>query len=407
MNFKMKISTILIFTILIISTSFIFFFNQSGLSEAKDTSPPFIDSVTGSITQEAGETTTITIKSSDNVGIILAKLYYRPASALRWSSSSILSGNASISIPADANENWYYYVIIDDAAGNGPIGNPSVDGSLYYTITVITNSETNTPDQNNNSLFKHDSTISHVFFEVGTKIVCSECPKVADMLDEMFKSGNYPFYYVSLSNTDQIAAQRITQYNLLGYPTIYIDGGYRVLMGSNIQKSDIEQVISEAIARQKPNIYINLQTTPNKDTNELAVKVIIKNNENTQYNGHLRVYLTDFLSTSGEGNTPQRFLFRELLIDDNIEIKPMEQIQLIKNKSIGALDLENLVIFAAVFNSEKKTSYYHPPDKNPFNAYYVDAVSAALVVEGGKYTTGGWYFKSKSQLLSHSWKTNT
>jgi len=383
MNLKSKISAILIITLLIFSASFIFFFKKSDISEAKDMLPPTIDSVTGSITQKAGESTTIAIKSSDNVGVISAKLYYRPASALRWSSTPILSGNASISLPADTIENWYYYIIIDDAAGNGPIGDPSIDGSLYYTITVIPNSDTNTPNQSSNSLFQHDSTNPHVFFEVGTKVVCSECPKVAGMLDEMFKSGNYPFYYVSLSSTASLAIQRITQYNLYGYPTIYIDGGYRVLMGSSIQKSDLEQAITAALARQKPNISIDLQATQNEETNELIVKVIIKNNENTLYNGHLRVYLTDLVSTSGEGNTPQRFLFRELLIDDNIEIQPVEQTQLMKNKSIGLLDPENIVLFSAVFNSEKKTSYSHPPDKNPFNAYYVDAISASLFVEGG------------------------
>ena len=383
MNLKSKISAILIITFLIFSASFIFFFNNSGISEARDILPPTINSVTGSITQKAGESTNITIKSSDNVGVISAKLYYRPASALRWSSTSILSGNASISLPADTIENWYYYVIIDDAAGNGPIGNPSIDGSLYYTITVIPNSETNMSNQSNKGLFQHDSTITHVLFEVGTKVVCSECPKVTGILDEMFKSGNYPFYYISLSSTDPIATQRIAQYNLYGYPTIYIDGGYRVLMGSNIQKSDLEQAITTALARQKSNIFINLQVTQNEATNELTTNVLIKNNENKIYNGHLRVYFTDMVSTSSEGNTPQRFLFRELFMDNDIEIQSMEQIQLKKNKSIDTLDLENLVIFAAVFNSEKKMSYSYPPDKNPFNAYYVDAISAALVIEGG------------------------
>jgi hypothetical protein len=123
--------------------------------------------------------------------------------------------------------------------------------------------------------------------------------------------------------------------------------------------------------------------TQNEETNELITIVLINNNEDILYNGHLRVYLTDIVSTSGEGNTPQRFLFRDFFIDDDIAIQSKEQIQLENTKSIGGLDPENLVVFAAVFNSEKKTSYSYPPDKNPFDAYYVDAVSAALVIEGG------------------------
>jgi len=71
MNLKMKIRATLIIIVLIVSVSFIFFFNQNGISDAKDTLPPTIESVTGSVTKKAGEITIITIKSSDNVGLFL------------------------------------------------------------------------------------------------------------------------------------------------------------------------------------------------------------------------------------------------------------------------------------------------------------------------------------------------
>lgn len=383
MNIKSKLITIFIITILIFSGIIIFLFKGNNTIQAKDISAPSIDEISGSLTRKAGESATITIKTSDNYGVTSAELYYKPATAIRWSSTSILSGNASISIPSGIIENWYYYVIVDDAAGNGPIGNPSVDGSSYYTITVISNSENKKQNESNNKLFRNNSTIPHAFFEVATKVVCSECPKVSSILDEIFKSEEYPFYYVSLSNTDPKAIQRINQYNILGYPTIYVDGGYRVLIGSKVQKSDLEKAINEALAREKSNISINLKTDLNKETNKLTTTVQITNHDNTTYSGRIRVYLTDMISTSGESNTPERFLFIEFIVDDKVEIKPNEQIQMTKDILIDKLDPENLVIFAALFNSQKQTSYSNPPDKNPFDAYYVDAVSATVVVEDG------------------------
>ncbi len=52
---------------------------------------------------------------------------------------SILGGSAGIVIPSNSVESWYYYVTVDDAAGTGPVGNPSVDGSMYFTVSVTDN----------------------------------------------------------------------------------------------------------------------------------------------------------------------------------------------------------------------------------------------------------------------------
>jgi len=101
-----------------------------------DNDVPSIDSVTGDISGETGQTTMVTVGFSDNIGVTEAILYYKSASAPGYSSKSILSGSAGIDIPADSIESWYYYVTVDDAAGNGPVGDPSVDGSSYYIISV-------------------------------------------------------------------------------------------------------------------------------------------------------------------------------------------------------------------------------------------------------------------------------
>ena len=104
-----------------------------------DNDLPSIDSITGNTVGTTGETTTISATFSDNIGVTVATLYYKTASAGSYSSTSILSGSAGIAIPLNSIESWYYYVTVDDAAGTGPVGNPSVDGSVYYTVTVSDN----------------------------------------------------------------------------------------------------------------------------------------------------------------------------------------------------------------------------------------------------------------------------
>ena len=38
------------------------------------------------------------------------------------------------------------------------------------------------------------------------KISCSECPKIAAMVDELYDSGDYPFYYVTLPEENKKGA---------------------------------------------------------------------------------------------------------------------------------------------------------------------------------------------------------
>lgn len=104
-----------------------------------DNDAPTIDSITGDTTGTTGETTTISVTFSDNIEVTSATLYYKTASAGSYSSKSILDGSAGIDIPFDSAESWYYYVTVNDAAGNGPVGDPSTDGTSYYTISVSDN----------------------------------------------------------------------------------------------------------------------------------------------------------------------------------------------------------------------------------------------------------------------------
>jgi hypothetical protein len=387
MKLQIKILTIVLLCILIISVSFLFFFSQEAPpEEEKDTIPPEITSITGNLTATAGQSTTISAQFSDNTGIISAELFYRTASAIQWSSKSILSGNASIILSSDALENLFYYIIVDDAAGNGPVGDPSVDGSLYYVITVLNNTDENNNDgsDNGNGDNTNQTHTGYIFLELPKpKISCSECPKIAAMVDELFDSGDYPFYYVTLPQANEKAAARITEYNVYGYPSIYVDGGYGFLTGGTIQKSMIIDKIQLATARQHANLSTRITAERKENSSEITLKMFVGNPENQVYNGQVRVYLTEIVSTTEQGNSPTRFALLDYLIDEQIQIPANDNITFNKIVNISGLDAENLMIFGVVFNSETHVGYSKPPDEEPFNAHYVDAVDATTVVKNG------------------------
>ena len=187
MRFNLKTFAIIIIIILVVSSVYAIYF----IIENADNEHPIINSITGNTSGKKGDIVTIHTTFSDNIEVTEATLYYKILSSEKWTSTSILSGSFNISL--DSEENLYYYVTVDDEAGNGPIGKPSTDGSEFYTISV----------------YGEDEYTRNVFVEEGSFTNCKYCPIVANMLYELYNSGNYNFYYVTLIRSNEKAADRL------------------------------------------------------------------------------------------------------------------------------------------------------------------------------------------------------
>jgi len=79
-----------------------------------------------------------------------------------------------------------------------------------------------------------NETITHtVFCEEGTATWCQYCPVAAEGLYSVYESGEYPFYFVAMvADENDKANDRLTNYNMYGYPTCFFDGGYSVVVGA-------------------------------------------------------------------------------------------------------------------------------------------------------------------------------
>ncbi len=244
------------------------------------------------------------------------------------------------------------------------------------------NNENNESSSENNTKKEKDFT-HFVFVEAGTTVCCNACAQVHVYLDEYYESGNYPFYYVSMPVENEKASEHLKNYNIYGYPTVYFDGGYKVISVTTDWKSMFEDKISSAISRSVPKLLVNVTGELNEDSNKIEINVILENYEESVYTGRLKVYLTEIISTIWQGDQPYKYAFIEFVINEDVEIPSDEYITVTEIINSSNLDTENLMIFAVIFNSEKHEGFSFPPNKKSFDAYYADAADAKEITKGG------------------------
>ena len=375
-----------------------------------DTTPPMINSTLGDTTGSPGRTTRITAQYWDNIGVTSATLYYRMAGETIWTNVSMIPGGfADIVIPIGDTANYEYYVTVDDAAGNGPVGDPSVDGSIFYTITV---------QQQNVTL------VHNVFIEEATQTTCTNCPWVAESLHTLESQGTYHFFYVSLIDDKSTQAlARTTEYNVYGYPELFIDGGYSIILGTKPSEKATEEAIAENITtaqnRDVPPLLLTVSALLDNTTNQTTIVVMVTNYGSSNYVGTLRVYLAERNSYPYYGGTGiYHHGFVRFLANESITITAAGTE--IKNYTLegNSSAVSNLEVLAAVFSNQGIPKDANPssPGNNSFNAFYVDASNSTLIVPGGKlppaigitFPTGySLNFGNKHILPKHKMRTIT
>ncbi|MFO7677724.1 MAG: Ig-like domain-containing protein [Thermoplasmatota archaeon] len=368
MQINLKVIIAILVAIIIVTSGISIYF----LMDPEEREPLEITDVTGNVSAKQGDIVTISVNFSDDKQVSSAVIYYRRESETKWENASIIGGSYDINIPRNILENWQYYIVVYDKAGTGPIGNPSIDGNIYYTITVA---------------MADDEQIVHtVFIEKATATDCRYCPYAADRLHQLFTSGNYRFYYVNMvEDKNEIAKTRVNNdYNNYGNPTSYIDGGYKVLMGGLHSLSEYGNAIRAAELRNVPQIKINVTATYDEITDSFTTTIVMTNYEENSYTGQIRVYLTEKISRWNDYNgSKYRYGFLDFIINQQITLAARDITEISRSYDSTDLDPENLMIMAVLFSSQKQQGYANPPDQNPFDAYYADACDATEVIEGG------------------------
>ncbi len=343
-----------------------------------DETAPFLDVITKDTTAYEGDLVSIEVNFSDNDKVSYAEIFYKRVIDTNFTSKSIMNKTANISIPVGSGEDWEYYVLINDPSGNGPIGDPSINGSLTYDILVL---EKN--DDNNSS----DDTgyQRSVFIEECSAESCHNCPEVAKNLHELYESGDYNFHYVTLIDEDSNANSHMQNYNVEAFPVVFVDGGYKTFLGTT-SKASFENAIQSALDRETADIKLNLSAEYDETNEKIDITVKIFNDENSEYKGTLKVYLAEIVSTKYQDSDGEQYkhAFLEFAINKDITISANSEMAKTETIDSETFDPENLLVYAVIFSDESQEKYQDPDqEKYPFNAYYVDACLGVQVVEGG------------------------
>ncbi len=257
-----------------------------------------------------------------------------------------------------------------------------------------------------------------VLGEFGTATWCGYCKFAHSALKEIYSEGFYPFHYISMvGDKNKNAYDRIKEdYNLYGYPTLWFDGGYIVNVGAGSTegaKATYNTSINSCGSRGVNDVDISLDVewlgpdNPNPadgitevaiekclswTNSEMKISVTVDNNEGSTYEGTLRVYVNEVVSSmdwDDQFGNPYTFPFLDFAFEEEISINAGQTwgdntYWDGKNYNDGYgndfrdITQENIMVIAAVFDDEVHDGYSYPPSGYPFDAYYVDETEGFL-----------------------------
>lgn len=228
-----------------------------------------------------------------------------------------------------------------------------------------------------------------ILIESGVLTGCSHCWLAHDALRELSDETSGEFVYVSMvCDQSTLATERMyDDFNIGPMPTSFFDGGFGVVESSTASsvdavKDEYSVKISEASSRSRADIDVTVDATWLGDS-EIDIDVVVQNGETSNYDGHLRVYIVEVVSSQGwldVHDIPYTHTFLDYAFDVDIAVEASGSWSdsVLWNGYADFPDLRqhNLMVVAAVFEDEAHSEYAYPPDLNPFDAYYVDAVDS-------------------------------
>jgi thiol-disulfide isomerase/thioredoxin len=193
--------------------------------------------------------------------------------------------NQGYANPPSSKPFWAYYTDASAAAIPGHTGYNTVNPAMAFTHTV--------------------------FVEEGTATWCPYCPAMANTLNAIYESGDYPFYFVALVDdmNSQAASRLRSEYNIYGFPTGFFDGGYQLLLGGYDLESYYRPLIEACGQREVPTLNLSVSVTY-IGNGDLQIGVNITNN-------NLPPTIPQAPSGNTNGNVGTEYIYTTTTTDPN------------------------------------------------------------------------------------------
>ncbi len=190
----------------------------------------------------------------------------------------------------------------------------------------------------------------NVLGEYFTLTTCVPCKYSHQALKELYAEGWHPFYYITyVSDVNNNSRQRKNELNVGGSPTEVWDGGYKYNIGGSgsteEEKTKFNYSIIQCGARDVKDIDLSLNVTwlgavnnhpedgetvvpievvLNWTISEMKIDVEVKNNEASEYDGHVHVQVTEVESVwyDDKFGNPYTFEFKSYAYNNDTD--PMD-----------------------------------------------------------------------------------
>jgi thiol-disulfide isomerase/thioredoxin len=248
--------------------------------------------------------------------------------------------------------------------------------------------------------FSSEKTFTHtVFCELQAATWCPSCPTAVPALNNIYKSHNYQFYYVSLvTDMNPIAKDRALDYlsNLIptymALPSVYFDGGDKNMAGRlntvNATAAAYTQII-EDVGNRSVTVPIELSSEIVwLGEGKITVVVTIKNNGDKPYLGKVRSYITEIVSRWKDSKGYFfDFGFLDFAINKLIYISAGETKNISEQwdatqahgQNFGEISKANILVISTISHwmPHYRTGYESELGVQKYFAHYVDQTTAA------------------------------
>lgn len=241
-----------------------------------------------------------------------------------------------------------------------------------------------------------------VLAEECTATWCPNCPTAAEALYNVYNSGEYDFYFVSLVNDMNTIAKKRNQdysfgiFKIFGFPTVYFDGGNTNMVGhgGTVEATESEyQLLIEQEGQRIPKQPITMDSSVTWEGNaKLTVTIRITNDGNLPYFGRIRSYVTEIESRwlDYAGN-PYHYAFLDYAVNKFILLMPGKEKTITGsfdgNKQHGNhtyedITSDNIMVISSVFHwvPQYRIGYQSDEFTQRYFARVADQTTAATPV---------------------------
>ena len=340
--------------------------NGANFGSTNLNNPPAKPTISGPSSGEAGKSYTYTAVTTDPDG---DKVFY----CFDWGDGDEFCTNLYASgQQVTASHTWSdkgdYTVTVKATDENGAESEPAtlkVTMPLTYAKSISTHK---------------------VLAEIGSTTWCPSCPPADEKIEELYDSGDYPFYYVSLVyDTNSMAQKRGGWLSDSYIPMLYLDGGYKVVDSPSMYGLDINEVSQRAV---NP-ISLNVSAVWKGDA-KIEITVSATNEGSQSYFGHLRVFVTEIVSRwVNQKGQPFHYAFLDYAFNKYVSIPAGETYKETTTwdgnadhggETFGDITPDNIMVIGSIAHwmPHLEKNPWTQPKPYRFFAQYTDQTAAAI-----------------------------